>query len=209
MECKIDYKLQVNPLEQQETATISNFLCYLIDKRKRIVNIHRKSLFKNPEDTLIISLKTDNFDLMGKVIDIAIINLNGDIQLNTNIYIDTKLTNEINYLLGISDDIILSSPEFSEVIYNINNIIKNKNLIGFDLKKDINIINHNIALNNLDLKLDFSDKIDILMQEEYIYNDNDITFINLYYKYANKYKFNNYSAIEYCKFYLEILKQSI
>ena len=188
MECINDKKLQVNFVEQQEIDRISNFLCYLTDKRKRIVNEHRKSLFKNAEDHLIISLKTDNFDLLGKVIDIAIINLNGDIKLNTNVYI------------------------FSEVIYKLNEIIKNKNLVGFDLNKDIKILNHNIAMNNLDIKLDFYDKIDILRQEEYIYNNNNITFIglyNLYNTYNNQYKFINYSSIEYCKFYLEILKKSI
>lgn len=212
LECNNDKKLQVKSIEKQEMARITNFLYYLTNKRKNIVNEHRKSLFKNAEDNLIISLKTDNFDLLGKVIDIAIINLNGDIKLNTNVYIDTKLMNEIYYLTGISDDIIRDSPKFSEVIYKLNEIIKNKNLVGFDLNKDIKILNHNIAMNNLDIKLDFNYKIDILRQEEYIYNNNNITFIglyNLYNTYNNQYKFINYSSIEYCKFYLEILKKSI
>lgn len=102
-----------------------------------------KYIFENKEDYLILDTETTGLEENDKIIDIAIIDLEGNVLLNTLLYTDTEISKEAYAVNHIIKDDLIGKPTFKDIIEKIENIIQDKILLIFNSSFDVNMMKNN------------------------------------------------------------------
>lgn len=131
-----------------------------------IIN-QRKYWLDNPDDFLILDVETTGLEYSDRIIEIAIINLKGQILLNTLLHTDMNISDGAFQTHSITKDMLISKPTMKDIYSKLINIIQGKSIIGFNVSFDkgmiINTISDYIGLDNSIIK---STKYFDLMQQE-------------------------------------------
>lgn len=113
--------------------------CWHEEKVKRKV----KDIFENKDKYLIADTETTGVEKDDKIIDIAIIDLEGNILLNTLLYTDKEISEGAYEVNHISKEDLIGKPTFKDIIKEIETIIQDKTLLIFNSSFDVNMMKNN------------------------------------------------------------------
>lgn len=136
---------------------------YMIASLKNAIYWREKFESLLNDKYLILDTETTGIDGEDEIIDIAIIDMQGNILLDTFVNTNQEIKESAYYVHGINKEMINNAPYFKEINDNVKKIIENKTL------------------------LIFNDGFDVRMLRQSGYNNeiNSKCLMNLYMSYAN------------------------
>lgn len=103
-----------------------------------------------------VILDTETADMHGDIVEIAVINMQGDTVLNMRIKPDMPIAVGAYNVHGISEDMLQNSPTFTEAYERVLDAIEGKHLVVYNLSYDLPIIRRQCKENGLD-KIELAD----------------------------------------------------
>lgn len=86
-----------------------------------------------PSNTIILAIQSSVFDVNSEMVEISIINTNGDVLLNTLVKPSTKITRETNLSdLHLTVDELKKAPKWADIYKQFRPIIKSADLVLID-----------------------------------------------------------------------------
>ncbi len=107
----------------------------------------RKRWLNNKERYCIVDTETTGLGKTDIVVEIAIIDLDGNILLNTLVNPKKKIHWAAEKVHGISNSKVQNAPDIREVARKVNKILKNKIMIAYNAKFDARMIKQSFNLN--------------------------------------------------------------
>lgn len=107
----------------------------------------RKSWLNNKTQYCIVDTETTGLGKTDKVVEIAIIDLDGKILLNTLVNPNKKIHWAAEKVHGISDSMVQNAPDVREIARKVNEILKNRIMIAYNAKFDARMIKQSFNLN--------------------------------------------------------------
>lgn len=161
-----------------------------------------KDFLQNKEKYVILDTETTGLGDNDVVIQIGIIDLDGNILLDTLIKPSKRkrISSEATNIHGIKMIMLKDSPTFKEIYQEFRNIIKGKKVLIYNNQFDIRLINQTAQQDNLRLD-DFET---ICLMKLYAIFKNNWSEYHGWYKYP-KLPEGDHSAIGDCKSALKIL----
>jgi DNA polymerase III epsilon subunit-like protein len=98
--------------------------------------------------TDIVFLDTETTGLYpprDKIVEIAIVDGNGEVLLNTLVNPERNIPNEVIRIHGIDSEMVKGSPTIEDLEPQLIKILKGKNLIVYNLNFDIGFLSHRIV----------------------------------------------------------------
>lgn len=125
-----------------------------------------KNLLDNKNRYVILDTETTGLSNDDKIIEIAIIDLDGNELLNTRVKTDVEISKEAASVHGISQEDLANAPEFNEIIKDIEEVLEDKIALIFNEEFDIRMLRqsgykkriHSKCLMNLYMEYAISDK---------------------------------------------------
>lgn len=171
-----------------------------IEKRQLIRSELFREILKNKDDYVILDVETTGLDSDDEIIEISIIDIDGNTLLNT--YVDTD--KEINYsayeVHGITKDDIKDSPNFQDIIKDIDKAIFNKKVLAYNSAFDVRLLRQSGYKNTIN---------DICLMHEYMWYIDSERWVSL----SNAMRYENINIIQDhrslgdCKCCLEIINK--
>ncbi|MFW6311457.1 MAG: 3'-5' exonuclease [Nanoarchaeota archaeon] len=107
----------------------------------------RKRWLNNKTKYCIVDTETTGLGKADKVVEIAIIDLDGNILLNTLVNPNKKIHWAAEKVHGISNSMVQTAPDIIEVGSKVNDILKNRIMIAYNAKFDARMIKQSFNLN--------------------------------------------------------------
>lgn len=98
-----------------------------------------KEVLSSP-DYLILDTETTGLSLSDEIVQIGIINLKGEILMDSLIKPSITIPPKASEIHGITDDMVKNAPTFSDVYTQIDNILKEKEIIIYNANFDIKML---------------------------------------------------------------------
>lgn len=183
--------------KKAESEVYQNYTCFVCDDRVEVVEWAQAVLEKSEQ---YVVLDTETTDLYGEIIEIAIVDLFGNVLLNQRIKPLGAMSAGAQAIHGISLDMLANEPYFYDVYPRIQEAIKDKIVLiynkGFD-KARLNDDCHRHNLNALKFKSEC-----VMLQYAQYYGD--------WSDYWESYRWQpldgGHSALSDCEATIEILK---
>lgn len=102
----------------------------------------------NNSDVLILDTETTGLH-DAEIVDIAIINVAGDLVLNTLIKPKESIPFEASRIHGITDEIVINSPIFPDIYPRIKTAIEGQTVLIYNSAFDTEILDYNCDLHGL------------------------------------------------------------
>lgn len=159
-----------------------------------------KEIFNNKDKYIILDTETTGLDYDDTIIELGVINLDGEILLNTRIKTDKEIHPEAYYVHGISKEDLKNEPEFSDIKNKLSEILENKTVLIYNSDFDIRML-HQSGYDDNNIK-------SICLMNLYMeYQDHDrwISLTNAM-SFEGVDMIQDHSAIGDCQCCLEVLK---
>lgn len=128
----------------------------------------RKKWMDNKSHYIIVDTETTGLDADDQIIEISIIDLDGNILLNTLVTPAVEITSGAYDVHGISLDYLkaINAPTFDQVYIKIKTILENKIMLAYNAPFDCRLIEQSCEAYNLDdIKIEFEDIMRIATDE--------------------------------------------
>ncbi len=139
---------QLNWLQEKHQESLENF----------------SSWWKDREKYIIIDTETTGLNEDDEIIEISILSLTGETLLDTLVKPKKEIPQFITKLTGITNEMVSKAPVFSDVLDDINRILKGKILLTFNAKFDIRMIDQSLKNYGLSFNYDI-DSVKCVMLE--------------------------------------------
>lgn len=107
-----------------------------IEKRQFIRSKFFREILNNKDDYVILDVETTGLDSDDKIIEISIIDMYGNILLNTYVNTDKEINYSAYEVHGITKEDIKDSPIFQDIIKDIDKAILNKKVLAYNSEFD-------------------------------------------------------------------------
>src|SRR5690606_105710 len=127
-------------------------------ERKRNTLINRgKNQFKRwaKEDFVILDTETTGLSDDDEIIEIAIIDRNGHVLLNTLIKPINPISEQAKEIHGISNEDVKNAPYWKEVWKHVLSIIEGKKILIYNAEFDLKMIRNSCYKNNIKIPLSY------------------------------------------------------
>lgn len=102
-----------------------------------------REILNNKDDYVILDVETTGLDSDDKIIEISIIDMNGDTLLNTYVNTDKEINYSAYEVHGITKEDIKDSPKFQDIIKDIDKAILNKKVLAYNSEFDVRMLRQN------------------------------------------------------------------
>lgn len=106
------------------------------------------------EEPIFLDTETTGLDNSAEIVEIAIVDVYGEVLLNTLIKPQNPIPQEVTDIHSITNDMVKDASEWDEIYPEFHQIIKNRTLIIYNSSYDVRIIDQtsaaSIASENLD-----------------------------------------------------------
>jgi DNA polymerase-3 subunit epsilon len=93
-----------------------------------------------PEKYLILDTETTGLSLRDEIIEIGILNIAGEVIFNSLIKPSIAIPPEASDIHGITDEMVQTSPTFSDIYDELVRILRHKEIIIYNANFDINML---------------------------------------------------------------------
>jgi len=100
-----------------------------------------REYLENKQNYIILDTETTGLD-DAQIVEIAIINLDGEAVLNTLVKPTIPIPLEVTHIHGITDDMVKDAPTFPEIYPKIVEAVKDKIVLIYNKSFDIRILNY-------------------------------------------------------------------
>lgn len=170
------------------------------DCEKQLVVIKEiKSLLETKNRYVILDTETTGLGSEDKIIEIAIIDLDGNELLNTRVKTDVKISKEAASVHGINEEDLANAPEFNDIIEDIEKVLEDKVALIFNEEFDVRMLRQS------GYKKRIHSKCLMNLYMEYVNSDKRISLTNAM-KYEKVKLIQDHSAKGDCICCLELMK---
>jgi len=149
--------------KQSESEAYQNYTCFICDDRQE-AKAWAQNVLDNPNQYVI--LDTETTDLDGEIIEIAIIDLLGNILLNQRIKPLGAMSKGAQAVHGISLEMLASEPLFVDVYPRIAELIQDKTVLIYNKSFDTARLSGDCKRHGLDI-LSFKSECVMLMYSQF------------------------------------------
>lgn len=117
--------------------------CVEIERMENRINrakLKFKEYLENKNDYLILDTESTGLGENDKIIEIAIIDMEGKVLMNTLVYTDVPIGAEANRVNGIKNEDLIGKPYFENILEELEKIIENKTLLIFNSEFDVRML---------------------------------------------------------------------
>lgn len=108
-----------------------------------------QTLFANPEEAIIFDTETTGLTESDEIIEIAIIDLRGEVLFNQRIKPTRKSWKSAEEIHGISPEMLKDCPTWPEVYPTITRIFEGKDVLGWNVEFDIQMLRNTTEKHDL------------------------------------------------------------
>lgn len=134
----------------------------------------------NKDNYLILDTETTGLDDDDEIVDIAIIDMNGNVLLNTLIKPSKQISEEAAAVNHIKDSELINAPTITDVINDIDRIVSGKTILSYNADFDSRVLNQSLAKHNLKRSYSWDcvmfNQMEILNSDRYISLQNSIGY---------------------------------
>jgi DNA polymerase-3 subunit epsilon len=116
---------------------------YVSDERQEVIVWARQVLESG--ETLILDTETTGLETNDEVIQVGIIDLNGNVLLNTLVRPTVPVTSEARSVHGITDEVLADAPYFSNLYDTIAGLLRNRRVLAYNTDFDRRILEQTCA----------------------------------------------------------------
>lgn len=149
--------------KQAESEAYQNYSCFICDDRQE-AKTWAQNILDNPNQYII--LDTETTDLDGEIIEIAIIDLLGNVLLNQRIKPLGAMSQGAQAVHGISLEMLANEPLFADVYPRIAELIQDKTVLIYNKSFDIARLSGDCKRHGLD-RLKFKSECVMLMYSQF------------------------------------------
>ena len=116
---------------------------YVSDDRQEAIKWTRQVL--ESSETLILDTETTGLEINDEVIQVGIIDLDGNVILNTLVRPTVPVTSEARSVHGITDEVLANAPYFSDLYDTIAGLLVNRRVLAYNADFDRRILEQTCA----------------------------------------------------------------
>lgn len=172
--------------------------CIFEEERESIRDVF-KSFLENKDKYVILDTETTGLSGCDRIIEISIIDLDGNILLDTLVYTDVQIDEEAYMVNGITKEMLSNKPTIKELSSKLNEIFKDKTVLIYNSDFDTRMLYQSGYKNNINTECLMHLYMDLCGSDRFISLSNAMM-------YEGVHTYQNHRALGDCNCCLALIK---